>query len=81
MEKPGNAIQVELQPNVREAMAHVGRAVGESCPKGVGFVLLMFDFEKTPGYGGFMNYISNAERSCMVQALRELVQKLEGAGC
>jgi hypothetical protein len=41
--------------------------------KGFGFALLVFDFD-TPGR---MNYISNAQRSDMVNALKELIAKFE----
>ena len=45
-------------------------------PKEIGFVLLMFAF----GDKAFarMNYLSNADRPQMTEALRELVRKFDG---
>lgn len=68
-----------LQPNVREVMQGLGKAIGEQCPAGVGFVLLMFDFGEANT--GFMNYLSNAQRPDMIAALKELVHVLEGERC
>ena len=41
--------------------------------KGFGVCLLIFEFNKP----GVSNYISNAERKSMIQALRETADKLE----
>lgn len=44
----------------------------ETFPKH-GFTLLIFDFNKS----GRMNYISNAQRPDMINALKELITKFE----
>jgi len=41
--------------------------------KGFGCCLLIFEFDKP----GISNYISNAERKSMIQALRETADRLE----
>lgn len=54
-----------------------GSLNGDEQPKKTGFVLLMFDFgEPTPR--SRMNYISNAERTEMLVALKELLANFEG---
>ena len=45
----------------------------EACGHAVGFALIIFEFGE-PDVG---NYISNAERSSMVKAFREVVKRLE----
>jgi len=62
-----------LQPDVKKRMNELARAIDTEIPLGTGFVLLMFDF----GEGGFMNYISNAQRDAMIPALKELISMLE----
>jgi hypothetical protein len=42
-------------------------------PEGVGFCLTLFTF----GEGGWFTYVSNAERGRMMQALEELLDKLQ----
>jgi len=74
---PDKMLSSELQPNVKATMQQLGRAIGEACPPGTGFALLMFDF----GGVGFMNWLSNAQRGDMIPALKEMLYKLEGAGC
>lgn len=44
-------------------------------PDGVGYAFLMFTF----GDDGWMTYASNAQRSDMIKALREMIEKLEGS--
>lgn len=51
----------------------LGRALGERMPDGWGFALILFSF----GDGGFLTYISNAQRVAMVAALRECADKIE----
>lgn len=43
-------------------------------PKWAGFTLLIFEY----GDGGSLTYISSAERSAMVETLRECADKIEG---
>ncbi|RKE35240.1 hypothetical protein B0G76_1301 [Paraburkholderia sp. BL23I1N1] len=43
---------------------------------GYGFTLMVFDFEVITG--GYMNYISNANRADMVVAMKEFIAAEEG---
>ena len=65
-----------IRPELRETMTGIGRTLGAACPPGFGFALLMFDMN-TPR-GGFMNYISNAERESMLVAMKEFIANAEG---
>ncbi len=58
---------------VEETAQHIGRMIGNAMPPGWGFALVTFTF----GEGGYVSYISNAEREDMVRALRECADKLE----
>lgn len=49
---------------------------GKTRPRRVGFALLVFEFGKTKG--GRVNYISNADRSEMITAMREYLARAEG---
>lgn len=49
---------------------------GDRQPKGVGFVLLSFEFGKVEG--GRVNYISNADRADMIAAMKEWLARAEG---
>jgi hypothetical protein len=40
---------------------------------GVGFALVAFEF----GPGGWLTYVSNAQRADMIRGLREMIEKLE----
>lgn len=60
--------------NELEAKARsVGRLIGDQCPPGVGFCLMMFTF----GEGGWSTYLSNADPESMIEAIRELADKRE----
>jgi hypothetical protein len=50
------------------------RAMKAYLPKDVGAILLLFN----RGEGGFMAYASTAERASMIEAMREMIAKLEG---
>lgn len=54
-----------------------GRAIAETCPPGVGFCLMMFTFGDAPGWSTFL---SNAERSTMIQGVEELLARLKANG-
>lgn len=45
-------------------------------PKTIGFALFVFEFGKTEG--GRVNYVSNAERSEMITAVKEWLARAEG---
>ncbi|KQP36672.1 hypothetical protein ASF25_01575 [Methylobacterium sp. Leaf100] len=49
---------------------------GQRRPKTIGFALLVFEFGKTEG--GRVNYVSNAERSDMITAVKEWLARAEG---
>lgn len=54
-------------------MQSIARVVGNMVPEGYGFAVLVFSW----GEQGFMNWVSNAQRTDMVKALRECADKLE----
>lgn len=45
----------------------------EKCHKRMGFALFVFEFNEP----GITNYISNAERESMIEALKETIERLE----
>lgn len=51
----------------------IGRKLTDAMPPGWGFALVLFTF----GEGGFLTYMSNAQRADMVKALRECADKIE----
>ncbi len=51
----------------------VGRLIKDVMPKGVGFTLMIF----TMGEGGWMTYLSSAERTTMIKAMKEFIEKAE----
>lgn len=54
-------------------MQGIAGAVKPMVPEGCGFAVLVFHY----GEGGFMNWVSNAQRADMIKALREMADKLE----
>ena len=65
-----------IDPKYREQMNKLARALdetfnGKTMPKKTGFALFVFDFnDKTR-----VNYISNADRDDMAEALREWLER------
>lgn len=59
----------ELEKKARE----IGRIIKGQMPEGVGFTLLVF----TLGEGGWMTYMSSAERTTMIEAMKEFIEKAE----
>lgn len=53
-------------------MRQLARIVKSEIP-GLGFCLLVFEFEKP----GVSNYIANAQRQDMIKALKETIKRLE----
>ncbi len=51
----------------------VGRLIKDVMPKGVGFTLMIF----TMGEGGWMTYLSSAERTTMIKAMKEFIEKAD----
>lgn len=62
-------------PEAEEELKEIGRAIKEQMPEGFGFALLIFSYKGAPD--GSMFYMSSAERSTMIAALREFIQKSE----
>ncbi len=56
----------------------IGHRIARALPKGVGFTLLVFDFGEA-GTGN-LAYLSNAQRSDMLKAMREFIAKQEAGG-
>jgi len=54
-------------------MRKMAKKVKDMLPSNLGFVIIVFPFNKP----GVSNYISNAERKTMIQALRETADRLE----
>lgn len=71
-----------IQDEYRAQMNALAKAIDELLngdkPREVGFVLLVFPFEKAVTPDSHMNYISNAERSDMIAAMKELLANWEG---
>ncbi len=54
--------------------ASIGRVIKEQLPPGVGMTLFIF----TLGEGGWMTFVSSAERADVVESLREFISRAEG---
>ncbi len=65
--KTSGVSQEELEVKARE----IGGLIGGALPPTVGFALLVFTF----GEGGYLAWISNAQRSDMMLALTEFMSK------
>lgn len=69
---------VELR-DLEDKCREIGRVIGKGIEMTygsrdkVGFCLLLFDF----GEGGYMTYISNAQRDDMILSLTELIDQLK----
>lgn len=57
-------------------MRKIGKTIESMIPKGFGFWLIVFPFNRP----GIANYISNAERATMIEALKEKIKVLESKG-
>lgn len=66
--------QLDRRLGLERKCAQVGKLLGLSCPPGVGYALLFFDF----GEGGNLAYMSNGDREDMVKALEELLERWRG---
>lgn len=54
-------------------MREIGQIIEMMLPKDFGFCLMVFPFNRP----GISNYISNAERATMIEALKEKIKVLE----
>lgn len=61
-----------VDPKIVQEMTALSRTIADMV-KPYGFALLIFDF----GDSGRMNYMSNANRTDMIKALKELIRNLE----
>lgn len=66
-------IQRATLEEVERKMQGIAKTVKAMVPEGWGFAVLCFSY----GEGGFMNWVSNAQRADMIKALREMADKLE----
>ncbi len=57
--------------DVTDRMQETARMVAATLPPNTGFVVLAFDF----GPGGRLEYISNANRADVLNALQEFIEK------
>ena len=68
------SLHQEALEKLEETARSMAREIGPSFDAaGAGFALLGFSF----GEGGWMTYVSNANRHDMIKALKEMVEKLE----
>ena len=63
----------ELFPEAERAAQSTAQLIGAALPPGYGFALLVFSFDK----GGYLTYVSNAQRADLVKTLRECADTLE----
>jgi hypothetical protein len=68
MALPGN-FEVRNE-QVEVMLREIGEAMRHACPRGFGFTLMIFSFDK-----GAMFYTSNAERESMIEAMQEFIAK------
>lgn len=67
-----------IEPAVAKVMNDIGRLIGSAIKQrggNYGFALLMFGFGPEAGR---MNYISNAQRTEMLTAMKEFIARAEG---
>jgi hypothetical protein len=62
-----------LEILANESARKIGRELKASLPPGVGFAVLVFDI----GRKGNLAYVSNAERTSMIEAMREFIRHAE----
>ncbi len=60
--------------DLEEECKAVARLIKDMMPPGVGFTLMMFTMGEG---GGWMTYMSSAERSTMLRAMKEFIEKVE----
>lgn len=65
-------------PEVEKMLRDIAGILAKAMPKNWGFALLMFDYTKPDSKDhGSMFYISSAERSAMIEAMKEFITKQE----
>lgn len=68
-----------IDPKYRSVLNSIAQVIdkgfnGDIKPKKIGFALILFEFDKVES--GKMNWISNANRNDMIDALMEMVVQL-----
>lgn len=61
------------QERTEKVLRDIGKMLKDSMPEGVGYTLMVFTF----GDGGWMTYLSTAQRKDMIASMRDLIAKLE----
>ena len=64
---------IRTEALLREIATDIDKKLGNEIERIHGFILLTFEFNKP----GISNYISNADRESMVEALREAASRIE----
>lgn len=59
---------------IEKELLRIGEEIKKGTPEGWGFALFMFDMDTTTGS---MFYISTAERTSMIAAMKEFIAKNE----
>lgn len=62
---------------MKTLMQNVAKAVSRTLPKGTGFFVLAFNFNADPGAPA--QYVSNAQRSNIIAAMKEFIERNEFA--
>jgi len=78
MEGEKKPVDMAKLARMEDKNRQIGKLIGKSIEAsggGYGFALLMFSFE-----GSEMTWISNAERTDMVTALKEFIETVEAGG-
>lgn len=70
MSDPGKEIMLA---DLEQECKAIARLIKRMMPPGCGFTLMMF----TMGEGGWMTYMSSAERTTMLKAMKEFIEKAE----
>lgn len=65
------------EPELRKVMQDTATRVKFSLPKGTMFLVLAFEPNENGASGGITQYVSNCDRSTMVDALRETADRFE----
>lgn len=75
MANPENENFEVHQPEAEAALREIGNKIKDMTPAGMGFTVLLFDLE---GAGeNAMFYMSSADRSDMVEAMKEFISKYD----